>query len=262
MPVQPVFPTILHHEAADVVEQYFLKIANVDSILVVNSCARGLATPESDLDMAILVKPDTTADDMKVIDGAWQTYSRSNEAISKYRQSNQFAHLHLDIIDGNYLPALIEIGEPLDYFEVEIGNHICYSAPMGQPGSYFRELQEIWLPYYDDGLRVERLQRIVNACNYDIDHIPFFVKRGLYFQAFDILCKAFQEYLQTIFIANKTYPIAYNKWIKEQVVKWLNKPALYPKLSPILSISNIESDEINDKAKTLRELLNDVTNAL
>src|SRR6188768_1338402 len=114
MPVQPIFPTIKHKDAADVVEQYFLKIANVDSILVMNSCARGLATPESDLDMAILVKPGTTADDMKAIGDAWQTYSSSNEAILKYRQSNQFAHLHLDIINGNYVPALIEIGEPLD----------------------------------------------------------------------------------------------------------------------------------------------------
>src|SRR4051794_30478176 len=100
MPVQPIFPTIRHQHAATAAAQYFLDIANVDSILVVNSCARGLATPESDLDMAILVKPGTTADDMKVMEGKWQTYSRGNEAISKYRQSNQFAHLHLDIIDG------------------------------------------------------------------------------------------------------------------------------------------------------------------
>ena len=73
-----------------------------------------------------------------------------------------------------------------------------------------------------------------------------------------MLCKAFQEYLQVLFIANKTCPIAYNKWIKEQVVKWLNKPDLYPKLSPILSISNIESNQINDKVKMLRELLNNL----
>jgi len=97
------------------------------------------------------------------------------------------------------------------------------------------------------------------ACEYDLEHIPYFVKRGLYFQAFDILCKAFQEYLQTLFIANKTYPIAYNKWIKEQVVVWLNKPDLYPKLSPILSVTDIESNEINDKAILLRKLLEHIT---
>jgi len=107
---------------------------------------------------------------------------------------------------------------------------------------------------------LKRLAMTRNACNYDLDHIPFFIKRGLYFQAFDILCKAFQEYLQALFIANKTYPIAYNKWIREQVVKWLNKPTLYPKLSPILSVCNIESKEVNEKARMLRELLINVTN--
>ena len=76
------------------------------------------------------------------------------------------------------------------------------------------------------------------------------------------LYKAFQKYLQTLFIANKTYPIAYNKWIKEQVVEWLNMPDLYPQLSTIISIPEIESDEINDKAKILRGLLNNLTNGI
>jgi hypothetical protein len=81
------------------------------------------------------------------------------------------------------------------------------------------------------------------------------MKRGLYFQSFEILYKAFQEYLQALFISNKTYPIAYNKWIKEQVVDWLNKAELYPKLSTILSISNIESNDINVRADMLKQLL-------
>jgi hypothetical protein len=113
------------------------------------------------------------------------------------------------------------------------------------------------VPYYNEDLRLQRLTMSRNACEYDLEHIPLFVKRRLYFQAFDILCKAFQEYLQTLFIANKIYPIAYNKWIKEQVVKWLNKPDLYPKLPPILSVCNIESNEIIEKANMLRQLLND-----
>jgi hypothetical protein len=46
--------------------------------------------------------------------------------------------LHLDIIDGIYTPKIIETGEPIDYFELEIGNQICYSAPMDNAGSYFQ----------------------------------------------------------------------------------------------------------------------------
>jgi hypothetical protein len=41
----------------------------------------------------------------------------------------------------------------------------------------------------------------------------------------------------------------------KQVEKCLNKPALYPKTPPILSISNIERSEINEKAIMLPELL-------
>lgn len=130
---------------------------------------------------------------------------------------------------------------------------------MDNAGIYFKELQKKWLPYYNEELRLQRLIMTRNACEYDLNHIPVFIKRGLYFQAFDILCKAFHEYLQTLFIANKTYPIAYNKWIKYQIVDILNKRDLYQKLSPILSVSNIESDEINDKVEMLRELLSDMT---
>jgi predicted nucleotidyltransferase len=256
----PKFPTKLHQDTAELIRDYFLTISSVDTVLVVNSCARGQAVPESDLDFAILVKPNTEANEIKNIHTAWLTYSTTQPTFLKYKQSTPFAHLHLDIIDGNYVPTIIEVGEPIDYFEIEIGNQICYSAPMGGAGAYFGELQKKWLPYYNDELRLQRLSMLQNACNYDLDHIPFFIKRGLYFQAFDILCKAFQEYLQTVFIVNKVYPIAYNKWIREQVVQWLNKPYLYPKLSPVLSVNNIESNEINRKVKMLRELLMNVTN--
>jgi len=260
MTPRPSFPTKLHQNTAELIRDYFLTIPNVDTVLVVNSCARGQAVPGSDLDFAILIKPNTTPTEIADIERSWQIYSETQHAFLKYKQSNQFAHLHLDIIDGNYIPTISEKGEPIDYFEIEIGNQVCYSAPMDNAGPYFKELQNKWLPYYNEELRLQRLMMSRNACEYDLDHIPSFIKRELYFQAFDILCKAFQEYLQTLFIVNKTYPIAYNKWIKEQIAKWLNMPDLYPKLSPILSVSNIESNEIIDKAKMLRGLLNSLTN--
>jgi hypothetical protein len=72
------------------------------------------------------------------------------------------------------------------------------------------------------------------------------------------LWKAFREYLQALFIAHRTYPVAYNKWIKEQIVNWLGKPDLYQKLLPILSIADIESDEMIRNAKALFELLNNL----
>lgn len=258
MTFKPDFPSRLHRDTAELVRNYFYATAEVDTVLVVNSCARGHAVPESDLDFAILMKPGTTTIEITNIERMWQIYLETQPAFLKYKQSNQFAHLHLDLIDGNYKPGNLENGEPIDFFEIEIGNQICYAAPMHSAGPYFKQLQDKWLPYYDEELRLQRLMMSRNACEYDLDHIPLLVKRKLNFQAFDILCKAFQKYLQTLFIANKIYPIAYNKWIKEQIVNWLKMPGLYPKLPPILSVNNIESDEIIEKANMLRRLVNDL----
>jgi hypothetical protein len=77
----------------------------------------------------------------------------------------------------------------------------------------------------------------------------------LYFQAFDRLYKAFQEFLQSLFLARRTYPLAYNKWIREQVTELLALPGLYEELPPILSVPSIESAALGQKADALRVLL-------
>src|SRR3954468_19141202 len=142
MTFTPKFPTKLHQDTAELIKDYFLTFTSVDTVLIVNSCARGKATPESDLDFSILVKPGVTKDEIKNIETAWLTYSANQSTLLKYKQSTPFAHIHLDIIDGNYEPIFLEAGEPIDYFEIEIGNQICYAAPMDKAGFYFQELQK------------------------------------------------------------------------------------------------------------------------
>ena len=259
MTLVPKFPTALHEETASIIRDFFVSMPAVDSILVVNSCARGQATAESDLDFAILANPGSSQNEIMHLEASWQIFSQAEPRLVQFKKSNQFAAIHLDIIDGNYKSLDPENGEPIDNFEIEIGNQICYSAPLGNAGLYFQELQHKWLPYYNEDLRTARYKKVISTCHYDLDHIPTFISRGLHFQAFDILCKAFQKYLQALFIAHKTYPIAYNKWIREQVVNWLKQPILYSKLPPVLSVSNIESNQTNDKALLLRELLNNIT---
>ena len=67
------FPTKLHQDTAELTRDYFLKNSNVDTVLVVNSCARGQAVPESDLDFAILAKPGTPVNELKNIHTGWLT---------------------------------------------------------------------------------------------------------------------------------------------------------------------------------------------
>jgi hypothetical protein len=74
------------------------------------------------------------------------------------------------------------------------------------------------------------------------------------------LYKAFQEFLQALFIAHRTYPIAYNKWIREQVETRLGLPELYAQLPHILEVSQLESDAVVHNAEHLRALLEHWTN--
>lgn len=90
------------------------------------------------------------------------------------------------------------------------------------------------------------------ACLYDLDHVPFFLERGLPFQAFDRLYKAQQEFLQGLFIARRVYALAYNKWIREQVVEWLDLPEVFDQLLRLPGLS----DEAGQRrqAQVLRDL--------
>jgi predicted nucleotidyltransferase len=252
------FPTTLHQETAEITRDYFQNIPEVDTILVTNSCARGQAIPESDLDMAILVQPDTESNKISEIENSWNKFSKTQPTINNYRDSSPYAHLHVDVITGKYAPAPFELGGEIDSFEIEIGNHICYSAPFGDEGKYFQQFKEEWLPYYANDLRIVRFAMLKSACRYDLDHIPVLVARGLHFHAFHILYNAFQKFLQLLFISKRTYPIAYNKWIKYQLANWLKMPELYPRLVTIMAISKIESDEINNKAQALGQLLDGI----
>ena len=81
------FPPILHQDTAELVRDYFLNITNVDTLLDVNSCARGQAVPESNLDFAVLVKPVTTATEIGNIETAWLNYSANQPTILKYKKS-------------------------------------------------------------------------------------------------------------------------------------------------------------------------------
>jgi hypothetical protein len=165
------------------------------------------------------------------------------------------AHIHLDIVSGEFVPVPWDDGGGPDGFELGIGNLLAYAAPLHLVGPYYRQLQAKWLPYYAEDLRRQRLEMARSACLYDLDHVPFFVRRELYFQAFDRLYKSFQEFLQALFIARRVYPLAYNKWIHMQVAEWLVLPQLYAALPPLLSVSNMETRELVEKANDLKTLL-------
>ena len=92
-------------------------------------------------------------------------------------------------------------------------------------------------------------------CLNNLHHIPLYVERGLYFQSFDRLYNAYREFLQALFIARRTYPIAYNKWIREEVEEILGLPELYAELSHLFEIKKFESSELMEKGQQVECLL-------
>jgi hypothetical protein len=143
---------------------------------------------------------------------------------------------------------------------IQIGNTLVYSVPLWKGSGYFEQLKALWLPYYDESLRHQRMQTVRRYCRNNLDHIPLYVERGLYFQSFHRLYDAFREFLQLLFIAHRKYPIAYNKWIREQIEDILGMPELYQRLPRLFEIKNFESKEIADKARDLGDLLEKYVN--
>jgi hypothetical protein len=223
--------------------------------LVVNSCARGKAVPESDLDLAVLVKEGVTPEQIRQLDEFWNVFKHNQPIIIQYMQSGYSTKLHLDIFDGYFSPQIWDDGGGPDLFELEIGNRIAHAKPLYKKGDRFEQLCKQWLPYYDDELRSRRLHMVKQACLYDLNHVAIYHNRGLHFQAFDRLYKAFQEFMQALFISKRIYPVAYNKWIKEQVQDWLSLPEIYKQLPAIISVPDIESNVVCEKAIKLKELL-------
>ena len=250
-----IFPTEYHKRSVAAIQDFFLQQKNVDTILIVNSLARGKATADSDIDMAILVYEATLKTEISALEDSWQYFLNSSSILNQYKKSSRFAQIHLDIIDGIFEPAIWEDGGSVDPFEVTIGNRLLYSKPLTNEGEYFEKLKTRWLPYYNDALQEKRLHLAREACRYDLNHISIFVRRGLYFQAFDRLYTAFQKVLQTLFIKHKTYPIAYNKWIRDQVEGILKMPELYKELANVISVNNLESNELILKSKILEKIL-------
>lgn len=222
----PPYPTPQHQRAAEQIVSFFQEQSQVDAVLLVNSCARGTATPESDLDLAVLINPATSGEARRGLEEHWREYEGAQPVFAELRRLGPLTGIHLKFPDGQFVPQVWDDGGGPDDFELRIGNQVAYSVPLWEGNGAFARLREQWLPYYGEALRTERLVMVRDACRYDLDHVPFFVGRGLHFQAFDRLYKALQEFLKALHIARRTHPIAYNKWIHEQVAVRLGLPEL------------------------------------
>ena len=204
----PLYPTPEHKDASEAIVGLFQNRPFVDTCLLVNSCARDKASKDSCLDIAILIDPEAPETERLGLNEMWEEAYKSSDVFKLLRGAGNYSEVHLDFMDGVFVPEeRDEVGGP-DAFEMEVGNRITYSVPLDEEGGRYLVLKKEWLHYYSDGLRDKRLQTVIHYCVNDLDHIAGYVNRGLHFQAYQRLQYAFKEFLQALFISHRIYPIA------------------------------------------------------
>jgi len=236
------------------VVQFFARQPDVDAVLLTCSCARGKASRDSCLDLCVLLPSDLDQTRRRELEMAWEKYNAADAACQAVLQVGKYSQVDLEFSDGQFAPGYHGWTSGPDEFELAVGNLLAYSVPLWEQGEHLKQLKAQWLPYYADDLRRERLGMVRRYCLNNLDHIPLYVERGLYFQSFRRLYNALGEFLQALFIARRIYPIAYDKWVREQIVDILGLPDLYACLPRLFELDHFESREIADKARNLKEL--------
>jgi predicted nucleotidyltransferase len=252
MKIKAVYPTKEHKKAAHAIVKFFSGQPDVDAVILYGSCARGKAARGSCVDIMVMVPPDVLAHKKDILEQKWETYYHSG-IFKNLLKIGMYSHVDLHFIGGQFVPQPRDFTSGPDEFELEIGNTLVYSVVLHRKTDYIDQLKKEFLPYYSEELRQSRLNMVLYYCENNLDHIPSFVDRKLYFQAFNRLYHASQEFFQALFISRRVYPIAYDKWIKEQLEGVLHIPELYPEMVKLFQFDTFEGEEIAKKGQIIKK---------
>lgn len=244
-----VLATPTHQRAYDLVHKLLHADERVLALTLTGSAARNEGSFDSDLDFDIFFGEGAPAAEiMARVEGmlSREVYAQQGQEVG------QFFGIDLHAAPTGIIPQERGWTDGPDNFELEIGNTFVYSRLVFERENYFAEAKARYMPYYEESLRQERLRQTLKFCINNIEHIEPYVNRGLHFQAFRRLYDATREFLQALFIAKRVYPIAYDKWVKKQLVEILNMPDLYQQFVALYQIRDLESNELIEKGKQLR----------
>lgn len=251
----PAFPTERHRAAAESLVDHLAPDDRVQAVLLTCSCARGRAVPESCVDIAVLVAasdlPAFRGDEARRIDA----FIASDPACVALQKSVPWSGVDWDATAGEFQPGYHGWTSGADGYEIEIGNTLAWAHPLLLRGTRFEELQARYLPFYAEELRDSRLAMVLRYAHNNLEHVLPFARRELYFQALKRLSHALEEYLQALFIARRIYPIAYDKWVREQVGVVLGEPGIYAELEGILTVPEFSVAAFEQRAGRLKRLV-------
>jgi hypothetical protein len=189
------------------------------------------------------------------VEAEFAAFATTSDPIAELAALGPFVEVDLGAVTGEFGPGPRGWTSGPDDFELAIGNELAYAVPLWHRGDRLEELRARWLPYYDDELQATRLAEARMYVVNDLDHVTLMVRRDEPFHAFHRLYLAFQGFLQALFIARRTYPIAYDKWIREQVEDILGLPDLYRRLPGIVGVDRLWPPAVAAAAEELRALL-------
>jgi len=173
-----VYPTPEHERAAQAIVDFFSARPEVETVILVGSCARGRATRDSCLDVRILACPEVLSH--AALEQRWKNFYATAGVFRALQQVGKYSHVDLDFTDGHFEPRPRGWTSGPDAFELEIGNTLVYTVPLWARNDTFEQLKARWLPYYDEQLRQERLALVRRYCRNNLDHIPLFVSGSLF----------------------------------------------------------------------------------
>src|SRR5438128_12043206 len=110
------YPTLAHERAAVEITRLFAERTDAEAVLLTNSCARGKATPDSCLDMLVLVAAGSPA--RARLEEEWVRFRAESDAVTDLRRAGRWSVVHLDVEDGVFRPG--PILDEFDWFEVQV----------------------------------------------------------------------------------------------------------------------------------------------
>jgi predicted nucleotidyltransferase len=247
-----LFPTEIHQRTTEELLEFLQDQPEIEAVLLIGSCARGRASKDSCVDIGILIPPKLSSREKTMLQDRVREFLDNSQTYEEFVKSGLFTDIDIEYLTGEFKPGTRGWTDWPDPFELEIGNYLKYSKLLTDKTSRLQQLKDRWLPYYPETLAQHRLTEAEKYLQNNLAHIPPYLKRALIFQSLDRLYHAFQEFLQALFIQKRTYPIAYNKWIQEQIEEILELPELYPRLKSILEIPHLTPQTLLKRARTLK----------
>jgi hypothetical protein len=246
------FPSEVHARAAESARAFLSSLDEVDAVSLVGSSAR--RSDANDLDLSVLV---ASQEAVGVVEERVAQFVPGRPEFEALASLGPFVELDCHALTGEFAAGQRGWTTGPDAFELDLGNELAYSVVLWERGDRMSRLRERWLPFYDDELRSARLATARMYAINDLEHVPLMVARAEPFHAFHRLYLAFQGFLQALFISRRTYPIAYDKWIREQVEGLLGLPELYAELPSIVGVRELELAGLTRSTRRLRELLDE-----